>query len=129
MYKSYGQTQKGSIMELEINIDEMPIQTTNRFWDKVDRSGDCWNWIGSVGQDGYGRMKINGKLIKAHRYAYVLFNGPIPTGFIIHHLCHNTACVNPDHLVPVTKSWHTQHLPVGYHGRNKRTVEVDNANN
>ena len=34
----------------------------------------------------------------------MLFKGPIPKDLVIDHLCHNTRCVNPDHLELVTKT-------------------------
>lgn len=63
----------------------------------------CWVWEGEL-RSGYGRMKINGKPISAHRYSYELANGSIPVGLELDHLCRNRACTNPDHLEPVTHS-------------------------
>lgn len=77
-----------------------------RFEAKVDRgdgSGGCWEWIGAKGADGYGKFAIEG-FISAHRAAYTLLVGPIPDGLEIDHLCRNRACVNPDHLEPVSRS-------------------------
>jgi hypothetical protein len=39
---------------------------------------------------------------RAHRVAYVLAKGAIPEGLVLDHLCRTPACVNPDHLEPVT---------------------------
>jgi hypothetical protein len=76
------------------------ITREQRFWKKVDKSGDCWNWTGTVNADGYGQFwKGNGKRCEpAHRYAYRLLVGTIPEGLQIDHICHNPPCVNPDHL-------------------------------
>lgn len=67
------------------------------------KPGGCWQWIGGrLDPDGYGRLRVNGRLWKAHRYAYENTRGPIPDGLVIDHLCRNRACVNPDHMEPVT---------------------------
>jgi hypothetical protein len=69
-----------------------------RFWEKVDRSGDCWMWTGNLHMHGYGRIHIAGRVEKAHRVAWTLTNGPIPVGLHVLHDCDRPACVNPAHL-------------------------------
>jgi hypothetical protein len=73
-----------------------------RFWSRVDKSGDCWLWTSRVGGRGYGDFDVNGDGVAAHRVAYELVKGPIPEGLVIDHLCRNKLCVNPDHLEAVT---------------------------
>lgn len=73
-----------------------------RFWAKVDKSGDCWLWLASANRKGYGHIWLNGRYEQAHRYAYEIAVGPIPLGLQIDHLCRTPQCVNPQHLEPVT---------------------------
>lgn len=67
-----------------------------RFWDKVDRSGECWEWTSQRNGGGYGLFSLNGKPVYAHRLSYYLSNG-VFDGFVLHK-CDNPPCVNPEHL-------------------------------
>jgi len=70
-----------------------------RFWDKVDRSGDCWVWMASKRGHGYGGfLTPERKPTTAHRFSWFLHNGPIPSGMCVLHKCDNRLCVKPDHL-------------------------------
>jgi hypothetical protein len=51
----------------------------DRFEAKVDRSGDHHLWTGSKKADGTGKLKVEGRVVTAHRVAWELANGP-PTG-------------------------------------------------
>lgn len=64
--------------------------------------GGCWEWQGARNEKGYGQFRYDGRSVIAHRFAYEQGVGPIPDGLTIDHLCRNRACVNPDHLEPVT---------------------------
>jgi hypothetical protein len=78
-----------------------------RFWQHVEQTETCWIWHGVVGTRGYGQIAgmYNGqyKLFLAHRYAYLIHVGPIPTHLTLDHLCRNKRCVNPAHLEAVSR--------------------------
>ena len=76
----------------------------NRLNSKIDKSGDCWLWTGSVNSRGYGGIIIDGKYFRAHRIMYEMFKGKIPKGLEVDHLCEVRTCVNPEHLEAVTHS-------------------------
>jgi len=79
---------------------------SERFWPKVEKTEGCWNWTGSKDRHGYGRLAGEGKGAspkRSHRVSFELANGPIPNGMDIDHICHNPACVKPDHLRAATR--------------------------
>lgn len=100
-----------TLAELEALMDD---HTWERFWSFVDLSGDCWIWTGQM-SGGYGHFKIrNSRTERPHRLLYRLLVNDIDENTTLDHVCHTTsdcvggddcphrACLNPDHLEPVT---------------------------
>lgn len=86
-----------------------------RFWNKVEKTGGCWNWVAHKNRDGYGQFALSkGDAQGAHRIAWILTNGEIPAGLMIDHKCHNRACVNPAHLRLATNKQNRENLPSAY---------------
>jgi hypothetical protein len=75
----------------------MPKKNTQSdFWSRIDRSGNCWPWLGARSSRGYGKTHFNGKEWRAHRLAFYFFTGLNPDA--VCHRCDNPSCCNPDHL-------------------------------
>jgi hypothetical protein len=75
------------------------VALVERFWKRVDKSGDCWLWTGGKHDFGYGIFSPGRYTrIYAHRFSYELHYGPVPDGLYVLHRCDNPPCVNPAHL-------------------------------
>ncbi len=84
---------------IEIAGEYFPLDDIgSRFWPKVKQTEGCWLWIGAKDSDGYGTFRISNRGTHAHRIAYALKVGHIPTAVSVLHSCDNRSCVRPDHL-------------------------------
>jgi hypothetical protein len=73
----------------------------------------CWPWTGrrnKVASDrtgesgpGYGVISIGNHDWLAHRFSYGYFVGGHGTRLTLDHVCRNSLCVRPDHLMPMTQ--------------------------
>lgn len=78
----------------------------------------CLLWTGTRRLEGYGQFAVRRigvkQTVRAHRWLYERWVGPIPDGMHLDHLCRTPACVNPAHLEPVTGAENTRraHGPV-----------------
>lgn len=73
----------------------------------------CWPWTGrrnkaTPGRNGemrpgYGLISIGNHEWLAHRYSYNNFVGGHRPKLTLDHICQNSLCVRPDHLMPMTQ--------------------------
>jgi hypothetical protein len=85
--------------------------------DKIDKSGDCWLWLGGVNGDGYGYYKKQ----RVNRIALEAKLGKPLKGLALHS-CGNRLCCNPEHLREGTHKENMSDMTKdGTHdGRNRR---------
>jgi hypothetical protein len=88
--------------------------------------GECWEFIGSRTNDGYGHVGArthHGQTL-AHRYAWIRAYGPIPEGMQVLHRCDNPACIRLEHLFLGTHADNMEDMTrKDRHGRSKLSVE------
>lgn len=99
------------------NARPLALGLPESFWARTsieDRGHDtpCVIWTGGTGGDGYGygRTRVNGRMVQAHRAAYEALVAPIPDGYEVDHLCYVPACVAADHLEAVTRAENTRRM-------------------
>jgi len=68
------------------------------FYTKPDPQSGCHIWRASTNPQGYGQLNIGGKVVGAHRMAWIARHGPIRKGLYVCHRCDNPRCCNPAHM-------------------------------
>jgi hypothetical protein len=85
----------------------------------VEQPNGCWHHPSVPTKVGYAQTKFGWPIAKStliHRLSWMHFNGDIPEGMVLDHLCHDPSaceggtscehrrCVNPEHLQLVSAS-------------------------
>lgn len=67
--------------------------------DRVEpKASGCLEWTSNRNSTGYGQFHYKGKTHGAHRWMWIVYNGPIPKGLQVLHSCDNPPCCNLAHL-------------------------------
>lgn len=89
----------GAALRLYIGQKSRGLSVEERFWGLVAKGTGCWLWRGALCDNRYGSFRVGpGETERAHRFSWILANGPIPEGLSVLHSCDVTCCVRPDHL-------------------------------
>lgn len=88
----------GRLRSMPVGSAALPMP--DRFWSAVDKTDGCWNWTAARLGSGYGSFSRGRGTPNsgAHRVAWELTNGPVPSSIHVLHRCDNPICVRPDHL-------------------------------
>lgn len=81
-----------------------PVSTLAEIKERCIEVGECWEWQGAMSGCGQPRHRIGGKDTKVHHTAFKLARKKQPKGLYLVRSCGNAKCVNPDHIVPMTRS-------------------------
>lgn len=87
-------------LQCSANGKENHSNTMDDFWRFIfpEPNSGCWLWDGTLHHDGYGQIRIDGVVHRAHRLSYEIHCGGIPDGLGALHKCDVRCCVNPDHI-------------------------------
>lgn len=97
------------------------------------QANGCWVWTGPKTAKGYGRVSLQARpRLMAHRVSYAAHVESLTPGLELHHTCRNTSCVNPEHLLALTRKAHRRiddvdPAPTETHCRNGHPYNAENV--
>lgn len=96
-------TRTGKAVTENWNRAVIPQRVMDRAYSKTIPSvNGCWISTYSIASHGYAQIGWQGDdkrhVVLAHRAVWERFNGRVPIGMTLDHLCREKRCVNPAHL-------------------------------
>ena len=67
-------------------------------------ASSCEEWPFSRQGNRYGRFRLNGEKVLAHRWVFGQVHGSVDPRLVVRHRCGNAWCLNPHHLVTGTQA-------------------------
>ena len=111
-YCRHGLVQAGEKLRKKY-LSDLPLSERIPIWLDPDNGyvtvtdNECLAWEGALSANGQGYAVVPVSKIDdttrtspwlVHRLVWEHFNGPIPTGNHVHHVCGTRRCINPEHL-------------------------------
>jgi hypothetical protein len=87
----------------------------------------CWPWKGYIALENYPELmypttSYKSRTILACRVQYIIHNGGIPEDYIVTHTCNCRTCMNPRHLLAMSKKEYKEYD----YGRKMGVITQDN---
>jgi hypothetical protein len=90
-----------------VSIADMTEKERDRYWSYVAKTDGCWAWTGLTDPNGRARFSLDAKPELAHRVAWFLATGEVPT-LPVSRSCGNFGCVNVEHMTIGAQKLHTR---------------------
>lgn len=85
------------------NLKPGQAHTLETIHERTVEEGDCWIWQAGKSH-GTPALRHNGKTIQVRTYIFVHLMGRQTNGRMVSMKCDNLDCVNPDHIILVTRT-------------------------
>jgi len=85
----------------QIASDEQKHQKLRELYEKnvIKNPEGCWGWKNKLMPNGYAKLGMGkGKIISAHRFSWIMHNGPIKDNLFVLHKCDQKYCSKIEHL-------------------------------